>query len=461
MPDTVRASVIGGDIVKAESTSKLARWPIHEAMLFLVVGYILTAPLIISTWFPTDALKWAVIQLGGPALLAALVWTHLRTDGAFRVDMLGWILLGTLAVKALSITDARVPGLGIEQLSRYAGLVATYFLVTWVCRSARDRDIVLWAVTGLGFLIAAYGILQHFGIDFYPWIEHREVPTSRGSSWFGHATFSASALIMTLPVALGVASTRTTFWLRQIARLAALLMVYHLSFSGARFATASLLFAAFTAIALAMWNTARHGRGDDFSPNTPLLRLGSMVTLVAVGIVGGTIFYRAVQEKGGDVLGIHRADLAQRVMTWEAASRMFMDHPVNGIGTGQFVTELPAYWNKYEANRYAAFQRISDQAHNEYLEMAAEEGFPGIALMLAVWVTALYQAYTVYRFAEGIKARRIGLALFAALLANGIDAAMIFNRQIAGPAMTTFVLLGVTSYCYRNMGDVKVDETAS
>lgn len=68
--------------------------------------------------------------------------------------------------------------------------------------------------------------------------------------------------------------------------------------------------------------------------------------------------------------------IASRVEVWVAALGIIADHPLTGVGVGNFQAAAPRYWN----------------AHNLYLHVAAESGVVAGLLLIAVLVLALSQA---------------------------------------------------------------------
>ena len=61
---------------------------------------------------------------------------------------------------------------------------------------------------------------------------------------------------------------------------------------------------------------------------------------------------------------------------WRAGLRIVRDHPLAGVGIGQF---------KSVVGQYSSDKRLSWLAHNTYLEIASEMGVPGLLLLLGVF----------------------------------------------------------------------------
>ncbi len=123
-------------------------------------------------------------------------------------------------------------------------------------------------------------------------------------------------------------------------------------------------------------------------------RLGVLAILLLLGVLGltllpelaGRIAAKAAQIGRGEI----DAALTGRLDGWVVALRMLLDHPWTGVGHGAFRAEfiptklalLEQGWNFFPEQTYVVFANV----HNEFLEVAAEWGLPGLlALGWAVW----------------------------------------------------------------------------
>ncbi len=394
----------------------------------LVVG-----PLIIVRNAPLETTKWFVLQLGGSGIFA--VWYGLRVArGRLRLpsDFLTLLLVASLIPMVVSLLGATNSWLGLIQLSRRLAMLCIFLLVAVLMKDSRRQ--VIWVLGGTGIATSIYGIAQHFGFDFIPWREHSHIPLERGISFFGHATFAGSYLVATLPILLGIAYSSSNRGIRAASGVGALAMFYHLSFSGARSATLGLI-AAGAVVVLTLFLHNRRRKAISWKP-----LIGALCT---IAVVGGLLGAQAWRVKGSDLLPFREASGSLRLYTWETATRMFLEHPVAGIGAGNYEIVLPSYWNEVEAVHFAKNGSIANEAHNEYFEIAAEQGFPGIAILIGILVCASVYCVDVFRLSHDTKERAYALALLASLVAMSSDALFIFNWQSAGPALVFFVVLGL------------------
>ncbi|OGS22611.1 MAG: hypothetical protein A2252_03260 [Elusimicrobia bacterium RIFOXYA2_FULL_39_19] len=85
--------------------------------------------------------------------------------------------------------------------------------------------------------------------------------------------------------------------------------------------------------------------------------------------------------KTSDSLAYYRMDL------WKSAVKMTADHPFLGVGLGNYGKIFPKYNFPVETETLR-YSKTTNFAHNEFLQIAAEFGIPG--LLLVLWLYTLY-----------------------------------------------------------------------
>ncbi len=430
-----------------DTTPLPAQTRFDAALLFLFLLSLAVACFILGPFTDINAPKWFVVRTAGPLLLAGS-WIHAARTGRriFWWDPLTVLAVCFFAWNAVSLAVATNLGYGLERLSNLAGLLAAYFLAAHLGRDARARAAILWMLLVIGAATSAYGIAQHLGYDFFAWRQHREVPVDRGVSFFGHATFTASVLIQIIPV--GFALALISRWPgRIVAAAIAVAMLYHLSFSGARMATIAFLIS--SGAAALVWFAMRRIRQRSTQFRLAPRAIVAALAIVVVASAGGWFVLRAWQEKGSDLFAIRQSSLALRLYNWETASRMVYANPVAGVGAGNYEIVSPRYWSDVERMWVARNGRWMQQAHNEYLQTAAELGLPGVALLFAIFAYAVTMSLNAAVHATNPARRWTSLALFAAVTALAVDANTTFSLQVPGSALVWWVILGLISSTHR------------
>jgi len=88
-------------------------------------------------------------------------------------------------------------------------------------------------------------------------------------------------------------------------------------------------------------------------------------------------------------------DWVNRVRIWRAASQIAIDHAWLGVGPGNY--PLAMLDGGYHARMLSGVPTGAEQAHNLLIHMAAELGFVGGLLMLAVWCSVIHASWRVWR----------------------------------------------------------------
>lgn len=166
------------------------------------------------------------------------------------------------------------------------------------------------------------------------------------------------------------------------------------------------------------------------------------IGLAAVGIVAVVLFARrpvlAVPLIGAGVLVTLLTPLGERFISdatnrlalWYAAVLLMIDHPLTGVGTGEMVSTMREWPERYIDTPLG---RAGASAHNSVLLAGAELGVPGAigALILHVGIVAL-ALFLLFRRREGRSAVEIA----------GIVAVLAFEAQAV---VNNLFTVGVTS----------------
>ncbi len=141
-----------------------------------------------------------------------------------------------------------------------------------------------------------------------------------------------------------------------------------------------------------------------------------------------------------DVRGVKVDDanfaIVERMAHWQAAAGMLAEHPLLGVGIGNYAPVYPAY----------ALPRWSDplgHAHNYYLNVAAETGLAGLAAYLLLWGAAFWQGWRAVRVTSGWT-RSVAAGLLGTLVALSIHN-VFDNLFVHGMAVQVGLGLGMVA----------------
>ncbi|MSS72922.1 MAG: hypothetical protein EXS64_15735 [Candidatus Latescibacteria bacterium] len=148
--------------------------------------------------------------------------------------------------------------------------------------------------------------------------------------------------------------------------------------------------------------------------------------------------------------GVSGTSVGHRYLIWAAAGSMVNGHPLLGVGPGFFEDAYPALRDRLLRETKAfdgleAGMRGEDvrYAHNDFLQVGAEVGLPGLLLfggVIGAWVT---RAWRQTRRAEGEEDRLVRLGLLASVTAVLVDALVSYPLHIPVVAVLFWSFLGM------------------
>jgi len=146
---------------------------------------------------------------------------------------------------------------------------------------------------------------------------------------------------------------------------------------------------------------------------------------------------------------------------WWVGYEMWKDHPLTGVGLGAYKINFVPYKADFLATPQGAAYDFpiarAAQAHNEYVQVAAELGTIGLIVLLCGLAAIAY--YGLRRIAkQDDPERRLELLLLGAgLLALLVHAAVSFPWHLPASSLAFVAILGLAfSPCYGPVGDLAV-----
>ncbi len=116
----------------------------------------------------------------------------------------------------------------------------------------------------------------------------------------------------------------------------------------------------------------------------------------------------------------------ERLNRWASAMRMFKESPVVGCGPGTYQFLYASYQRSYQLSVISTNAGNRGNAHSEYIGPLTEQGVPGAALVLCVFLITFATGVKVYRTAADSKVARMALAFTLSLLTYYVHG--IFNN---------------------------------
>jgi len=467
------------DVIASRNTSRGSWWTqaMHNRLIALVLAMIVIVPLVASPAGHVFRAAPALALEGFALFLAtALLWrarwdisrewviSFLRTSANLPV-----LLLMVLAIVSCAMAPHKA--FAVQGTLQLAAGVLLYFVVAYQFR--QSKHLFMMADTLL-FLAAAVAILTmgQYTMD----------PATRGTTLYGNQQPLGSLLMILLPIVASVAVTdkkpnrklaaqgilamtggglllaqTRSAWLGAVAGLLVLGLLLLLSFLEQHKASRKHKARRKDRKETSGQHeaTGHHKASGRHSLLTQKHKL--VVPVVLTIILAG--FFVAVATQNSSIVDrastlsniLQNESLQQRrEVLWRGALAMIRARPVTGWGIGQYPLEQHRYTQfGMEIREGGVPASLAENAHNFYLQTAAELGVPGLLLVLAVLFSFLVAAVRhLPHMAPGIR-RTLLIGSIAAVVAFMTDALSSPSWQFGQISMFLWLTLGIGTSCLR------------
>lgn len=401
-------------IALAFSVAALQALALRPAILpaFLVAGVLFPVVLLNPRWVVPIffAVVWTAIgqsffggfsppQMGSVLLLPLAAWYARSRRELARDAFTVLLLLGVplLATGMLSVSLHAVPVDPFKDLA--------FLIIAALCiRTTKDTDRTAIALVLTGIFLAAgavYSVRVH-PTALFPLNEkaidasgHRYTGPPRAAGPFGEANFFSLSLAAIVPFCM--------YLIAHGGRRLVLGWVGLIALVAGDFAAQSrggAIAIAFAVLVMSFFTKSRRIRGAAWA-------------LVAIGAVFVVIF-------AAQVNGATSRDAVGRATENEIALHMFLDHPIVGVGPGQY----GGYYRDY-SRQYGNDPRYDRAPHSLPLQIAAEQGIVGIIGWLGAAIVLLR-----FALATGVWRDLLGRAVCVAVMTYCVGSLFLHGSQL-------------------------------
>jgi O-antigen ligase len=415
-------------------------WYCERGILLLVAGLLVFAP---GAFGAVDTWAWLVVQ--SAAVLVFILWgVRLWAHPKPRLlwPPLAWVVLAFMLYALVRYFTA-----DIEYVARQEFLQVLVFGFLFLAtinnlRGAEEISFVAGTLIVAGTLSAGYAVAQMTNHSNHVWNQISPYIGRVGGTFISPnnlACFLALLLPLTLAYLLvGKVNvvTRILLGYATVAMLAGLAVTF--SRGGYIAAAAGIILL----LAILLGHGNHRGKAALL-----LLILFAGGGFLASHYLSKTVGYmRRVQSPEGSVEVID-GSAASRLEIWQAATKMWWEHPWFGVGPAHFDYRFREY-------RPENLQGRPDRAHNDYLNLLADWGIIGGTIVLAgmgLFFFSIRETWPHVRreendFGTG-QSNRFAFFLGAtcALAALAVHSAMDFNLHIPANALASVILLALVA----------------
>lgn len=392
-----------------------------SAALWVCALVLAMSPMTLDPASPPKIMLTAVF---GAVFMLAAGFSRPRAAGTPPFVMLAWAWVAWQAACALR---SPFPQNALFALHYPALLALAATGAAWCMRT--PRQFFRWTGFFLAAMTAAagYALAQRLGHDPFPW-SNREVAEYRLlPATFGNPNIAGHAL------ALGIAAAAVMVTRNRLALIPLAVLLLHLHATRMRggplaLAAAGVLFVAF------------HLAGRRVK--APAARAAASLLLAALVLSAGAGLLMARNHAREGLWFPSDGSMVLRYNGWFGAVEMFRDHPVTGVGPGNYALSNAEYWTPFERRWFALKGMKNAHAHNEYLETAAETGLPGLFLLFCLIAWPLVAGLRLAARGPTPDGRRVGWAAALTACVAAVDALFGFNLHTPVAAGFFFFVSG-------------------
>ena len=376
--------------------------------------------------------------------IATVSIVFLKKNAGFRLLLLFLLLL------IFSVVQALVPAVAQLTLLHYFSLFILYYVLACFFSNTARRWVAIYGFSLALFIFTILGIIQFYGFKI-PFL----LPILGPASTFGYRNPAAHFIALTIPFVIFAARRHWQFW-RSSKRPSQL--VFLIVFSGLSAAALALLFMNYSRVAIMallaqilvvpfFWFISRkRDSKDTVSRSRRWLRLVTVTSLLLVIIVTLIIAFPNSRKRVESSFkkfqqgGVSRL-LEFRYYHWGNSLMMIKEHPLMGVGLGNWRFNYPLYYKSFVQDPLFNYNVQIRKVHNDYLQLAAECGIPALVLFLILWGRQFYLLrYATPADDDGEDWR---LPILASLTAFSVIMFFSFPMQMAYSRMFCFFLLAL------------------
>ena len=409
---------------------------------FVVVPFIYMTQVFDGALLP----RMQTLQLGCLSISLSIAYSRKRIRIPAELAVATAVWIGAMGLSTLQAVNLTTAGL---QFSHYLTFALVPLLMFCSLRQSHLRGLAQ-AVTFASIPVSLLGIAQYLGLSPF------DVPThAPPSALFFHRNAAAGYLTAIIPIAwlCALTSDRKLLWVTHA--VAGLLGMAFLIFTRTRGAWLGAILALIVVVFLARFYCSR----IQLTQRTARERvaLAGLAFFVIVGALASPDRISSNDRPAFD----DKKPTAVKALTsmldegadrgryglWRNTASMVKDHPLLGVGLGNWEYHYPAYARGDHVNVNAAPRR----PHNDLLWILSETGVLGLLAYLFLIAVTFRQALQVIRVGSGGD-RLFALAMLAVMVAHLVDGMFNFPRERVGGASLFWLALGSVWMLVPNRG---------
>lgn len=304
----------------------------------------------------------------------------------FFKDYLGIFMTILAAMMLFSITYALEKKLALSEALRFISYIILYFIIKYEITTHKMYEKILKSIIYVSLIIGILGIIQYYMrynlADVYG--------IKRITSTMDNPNNLGAFLILTIFPVIMLAIYEKVKSRKIIYMFTTLILLVNIVLAGSRSSFLGFIVAGLIIVVFYNRNL-----------------------LIPFGILGGlSLLIPAVGNRIRDI-GNQTQNIS-RIKLWELASRMIKEHPIFGVGNGNFVSYYDIYVKNYPELESGWHRRYP--VHNSYLKVTSELGIVGSISFLGILVCCIFNVRRLTNICEEKFFRTFYIGFFASMI---------------------------------------------
>ena len=308
-------------------------------------------------------------------------------------------------------------------------------------------------------LVTIIGLIQYYFPDNY-FIQNLFAQVAKPSATFGNKNMASHFVVMVLPLSmvflLAAKNNRMIIWYS----VATVLGFWYLMFAAARQAWVAMAVELFVLILFLLLDRYKN-KEQAFIKSGKQIKSKFAAT---VGIVLSLIFVANIGTEGSFHRGSNKLEFAKKINVegvssrfpaWVNTMEMIKEHPVVGVGVGQWEESYPLYYDRKMKDTFFNEQVHLRKAHNDYLEILANFGLIGFMLLLWLVYLIIIRVWKVLTDVSH-KYRLLVLGLSLGLIGFSMVAMVSFPVRVYLPAFLVLVYFSLITLLARPISESNI-----
>lgn len=347
----------------------------------------------------------------------------------FFKDLLCIFMFLLFIVMSVSVLYAKEKGLAISETIRFATYLVLFFIIKYEINSVMIKENLLKLYLGICSLLSIMGIIQYITnigeskrfVNFYDFgASSRITVTLTNPNNYG--AFLILSIFPVIMLAINEKERRKKIYYSALS----LLLLINITLTFSRNAYLGFILGCFLLVIIYSYKL--------------IYLLGGLGVL--------SLFVPQIRRRFVEILDPVQNN--SRLKLWKTAIYMIKDHPILGVGNGNFVSYYDDYvFKKHRDLIYKDWKRYP--SHNSYLKIESELGVLGMASFLGMLVSAWLKVRSMVNKTENGFIRSFYTGFLASMAAFYFM--NFFDNLFFVPRTTVYfyILLAVSqSFLYNN-----------